>query len=74
MFEWQDKYDKEHVELILKDKPSMHIIRLSQEEIDVFKNLAKPVRKAFVVMVGPSGSEILEALDKDIEDATKKKQ
>ena len=71
IFEVQDQYNSERLEVIKKSKPELMLIELSPEERAVFREASMPARKKFVEMVGPRGQEILDALMAEIDAAEK---
>jgi len=71
-YDWQERFNNEKLESMLKKKPSLEVIRLTQQEIDAFKALAKPVRHTYFDIAGKDGERIPNALEKDIEAATRK--
>lgn len=65
-FKWQDEFNQSKLESMMKKKPNLKVVYLSQEEIDAFKKLALPVRNTYFEMAGPDGQKILDALENDI--------
>ncbi|MCS4504573.1 Ectoine-binding periplasmic protein TeaA [wastewater metagenome] len=57
---------------IIKSNSDIEIIRLSDEERNQFRELAKPVRQVFVDEVGDSGQELLDLVTKLFDEAEKK--
>jgi len=71
-FAWQKKFNKEKLEGMLTKKPSLKVIRLTEEEIDAFRKLALPVRETYFKIAGPDGKKILETLEADIAEMSAK--
>lgn len=71
-FDYQMRVNQKELEHMLKEKPDLKVIKLTQDEIDAFKKLAQPVRQVYLDMVGKTGEEVLKTLEDDIERAMKK--
>jgi TRAP-type C4-dicarboxylate transport system substrate-binding protein len=67
IIEYQQGLTEEAEALILEAKPEMTVTVLSDEERAPFREAAGQVREAFIEMVGPSASEILEGFQEDIQ-------
>ncbi len=67
IFDFEPKLNAKRKQMILKDKPSMTYIELTDDEIAAFKQKARPLRQKYVEMGGQGAAEILQAVDKDIE-------
>jgi tripartite ATP-independent transporter DctP family solute receptor len=65
-FEWQEKFNQKKLEGMLENKPSLKVIRLTEDEIGAFRKLALPVRETYFKIAGPDGKKILDALEADI--------
>ena len=57
---------------MLAKKPSLKVIRLTEEEIDAFRKLALPVRETYFKIAGTDGKKILETLEADIAEMSAK--
>jgi len=71
-FDWQEEFNQKKLESMLKKKPSLKVIKLTQEEIQAFRKLAHPVRETYFKIGGKDSQAILEALEKDIAHFSKK--
>ncbi|MEA1927563.1 MAG: DctP family TRAP transporter solute-binding subunit [Candidatus Auribacterota bacterium] len=71
-FDYQTRVNQKELKNMLKEKPSLKVIKLTQDEIDAFKKLARPVRQVYLDMVGKTGEKVLKTLENDIEEAMKK--
>jgi tripartite ATP-independent transporter DctP family solute receptor len=69
IFDEQRRYNKERLEKIKADKPDLQIIRLTEEQRNVFRERAQQVRGKYVEMVGESGKMILDKLVAAVEKA-----
>jgi TRAP-type C4-dicarboxylate transport system substrate-binding protein len=67
IFDLEPKLNEKRKEMIMEAKPSMKYIELTDEEIRIFKEKAKPLRQKFLVMGGKGAKEVLDAVIKDIE-------
>ena len=65
-FKWQEEFNQKNLDIMLQKKASLKQIKLTQEEIDRFAELAKPVREVYYKMAGSDGPKLVEALEKDI--------
>lgn len=72
IFDVQEKFNTERLDIIKKKKPSIQTIYLTKEERAAFEKLARPVWNKYIEMAGKNGRQILEQLVKDIEEAEKK--
>ena len=59
------------IEKMLKDNPSLSVIKLTPQERDVFRQRAEPLAQKLVGMVGGRSGQILEQLKTDIVAAEK---
>jgi len=71
IFRVQEEFNQKRLEMIKEAKPDMKMIRLSEEERAAFRERAQQVREKYIEMVGPDGKEILNSLEKEIEQAEK---
>jgi TRAP-type C4-dicarboxylate transport system substrate-binding protein len=62
IFETQEEYNAERLEIIREEKPEMTIIELTPEERAAFEERAMAVREQFVEMVGGDARVILDGL------------
>ncbi|NBC34037.1 MAG: C4-dicarboxylate ABC transporter [Alphaproteobacteria bacterium] len=67
IFETQEEYNQERLEMIREAKPEMEMIELTAEERAAFEERAEIVREQFVDMVGESGQAIVEGLEAEIQ-------
>ncbi len=65
IFDFEAKLNRQRFEMIMKAKPSMKYIELSEKEIDAFREKAKPLRQKYLQMGGQGAKEVLEAVEKD---------
>jgi len=70
-FKWQEEFNQKNLDAMLEKKPGLNIIKLTQDEVDAFAELAKPVREVYFEMAGEDGPRLIEALEKDIMEAQK---
>ena len=68
-FAWQEQYNKTQLESMLKQKPTLKVTYLDQNQMDAFAVKAKPVRESFFEMAPKHGPEVLKALEGDIDAA-----
>lgn len=66
---WIQERNQKDLDAMLKDKPELEVVELSDEEIAKFKEKAKTVYPKFLEVGGEGAEEILEVLKKDIQDA-----
>jgi len=66
IFDFEPKLNEQRKQMIMEAKPSMHYIELTDEEIAVFREKAKPLRQKYLKMGGEGAKEVLEAVIKDI--------
>jgi len=66
IFDFEPKLNEKRKQMIMKAKPSMKYIELTDKEIDAFKEKAKPLRQKFLKMGGEGAKEVLDAVIKDI--------
>lgn len=71
-FKWQEEFNQSKLKAMMKKKPELNVIYLSEEEIEAFKPLAAPVKEIYFQMAGEAGKEILAALENDIKKMTSK--
>ena len=71
-FDYQMRVNQEELKKMLKAKPSLKVVKLTQDEIDAFKKLAQPVRQVYLDMAGKTGEKVLKTLEDDIARAMKK--
>lgn len=65
-FAWQAKFNQKKLDAMLQKKPSLQVIKLTDEEIKAFRKRALPVRETYFKIGGKDAKTILEALEKDI--------
>ena len=71
IFDFEPKLNEKRKQMILRAKPSMQYIELTDEEIAAFREKAKPLRQKYLKMGGEGAKEVLDAVIKDIEWAKK---
>ncbi len=71
IFDFEPKLNEKRKQMILRAKPSMQYIELTDEEIAVFREKAKPLRQKYLKMGGEGAKEVLDAVLKDLEWAKK---
>ena len=71
IFDFEPKLNQKRKQMIMKAKPSMKYIELTDEEIAAFREKAKPLRQKYLKMGGEGAKEVLDAVVKDIEWAKK---
>ncbi len=72
IFKVQEELNAERLEMMLEDKPSLEVIKLTEEERAAFKAKAKTVWEEYKENVGENGTMILEKLIKEIKEAEAK--
>ena len=65
IFRVQQQYNEERLQKIKEAKPSMEMIRLSEDERAAFRKASMQVRDKFVQMTGQDGKEVLQCLAKE---------
>lgn len=65
IFDLEARLNAERFEMIMKAKPSMHYIELTEAEIDAFRNKGLPLRDKYLEMGGEGAREVLNAVLKD---------
>jgi TRAP-type C4-dicarboxylate transport system substrate-binding protein len=66
IFDFEPKLNEQRKQMIMESKPSMQYIELTDEEIAVFREKAKPLRQKYLKMGGEGAEEVLNAVIKDI--------
>jgi len=66
IFDFVPKLNEQRKQMIMEAKPSMQYIELTDEEIAVFREKAKPLRQKYLKMGGEGAEEVLNAVIKDI--------
>jgi TRAP-type C4-dicarboxylate transport system substrate-binding protein len=72
IFDFEPQLNEQRKQMIMNAKPSMKYIELTDEEIAVFKEKAKPLQQKYLKMGGEGAKEVLDAVIKDIEWAKEK--
>lgn len=72
VFDIERAYNRERIEIIRKNDPTLEFIRLTAQERAVFKERARALHRTFIDMAGPEGAAILEGLQREIRDAEKR--
>ena len=67
IFDFEPRLNEQRKQMILEAKPSITYIELTADEIDAFRQKAKPLREKYLKMGGEGAKEVLEAVIKDIE-------
>jgi tripartite ATP-independent transporter DctP family solute receptor len=70
VFDVQERFNRERLELIRRARPDLQISELSAAEGALFRERSRSVRDDFVGMVGASGAALLELLDREVAQAT----
>jgi len=73
-FQWQIEFNEKRLKKMQQRKPNLKVVYLTQDEVDVFKKLASPMKEVYYDIAGKDGKIFLETLEKDIEDAIKRKK
>ncbi|UCH21871.1 MAG: TRAP transporter substrate-binding protein DctP [Deltaproteobacteria bacterium] len=71
IFDFEPTLNEQRKQMIMKAKPTMKYIELTDEEIGAFREKAKPLRQKYLKMGGEGAKEVLDAVIKDIEWAKK---
>ena len=71
IFDFEPRLNENRKQMIMRAKPSMKYIELTDEEIAAFREKAKPLRQKYLKMGGEGAREVLDAVLKDIEWANK---
>lgn len=69
IYEMQDEYNSERLDIIRENKPDINVIELNEDERAEFRALAEPVWDDYVDDVGEIGQTMLDVLLEDIENA-----
>ncbi len=72
IFEEQKELNQKRLDMMLEDKPSLEVIKLTDEERAAFAEKAKTVWESYKKDVGEDGARILEKLQSEIEAAEEK--
>jgi TRAP-type C4-dicarboxylate transport system substrate-binding protein len=72
IYELEPRLNAERFQTIMKAKPSMQYIELTEAERETFREKAQPLREKYLEMGGGGAQEVLEAVLKDKEWAEKK--
>ena len=67
--DWIEERNSSDLEKMLEDKPELEVIKLDDAEVAKFKEKAETVYPKFLELGGDGAEEILNVLQKDIEDA-----
>jgi TRAP-type C4-dicarboxylate transport system substrate-binding protein len=67
IFAFEPQLNEKRKNMILKAKPSMTSIELTEDEIAAFKEKARPLRDKYLEMGGEGAKEVLDAVLADIE-------
>jgi len=71
IWEVQAKLNHERLEKMLKERPEIQVVKLTEQEREAFKELSGPVIDKYLEMSGETGKAILEQLQKEIAEAEK---
>ncbi len=66
IFDFEPRLNEKRKQMIMKAKPTMKYIELTDEEIAAFREKAKPLRQKYLKMGGEGAKEVLDAVIKDI--------
>ena len=69
IFEEQKELNQKRLDMMLEDKPSLEVIKLTEEERAAFAERAKTVWETYKEDVGEDGARILEKLQTEIKEA-----
>ncbi len=67
IFDFEPELNEKRRQMILEAKPSMRYIELTEQEIQAFKEKARPLREKYLEMGGSGAREVLDAVLADIE-------
>lgn len=67
IFDFEPRLNEQRKQMIMKAKPTMKYIELTDEEIAAFREKAKPLRQKYLKMGGEGAKEVLDAVVKDIQ-------
>jgi len=73
IFGVQQKLNRDRLQKILADKPSLHVIHLTDAERAKFREASQSVHQGFASDVGPSGRRILDQLEAAVSRAAEAK-
>jgi TRAP-type C4-dicarboxylate transport system substrate-binding protein len=65
IFDLEARLNAERFQMIMKAKPSMQYIELTEKEIDAFRAKSKPLRQKYLEMGGKGAREVLDAVLQD---------
>ncbi|MGM0415148.1 MAG: TRAP transporter substrate-binding protein DctP [Bacillota bacterium] len=69
IYEMQNEYNSDRLDIILENDPDINIIELNEDERAAFRELAEPVWDEYVDDVGDVGQNMLDTILEDIENA-----
>lgn len=69
IYEVQEEFNQERLEIIKQERPDIEMIELTDEEREPFRERAQQARDRFIDLTGDSGRQILESLEAEIEAA-----
>ncbi|MFN2363708.1 MAG: TRAP transporter substrate-binding protein DctP, partial [Halarsenatibacteraceae bacterium] len=69
IYEMQDEYNTERLDIIRENDPDIKVVELSEDERAEFRELAEPVWDEYVDDVGDIGQTMLDIILEDIENA-----
>lgn len=67
IYEMQNEYNSDRLDIIKENKPEINIIELNDEERAAFRELAQPVWDEYVDDVGEVGQDMLDIILEDID-------
>lgn len=67
IFDFEDSLNQKRKKKIMKKKPDIEYIELTEEEIAAFKEKAKAVQDKYLEIGGKGAQEVLDAVKKDVE-------
>ena len=65
IFDREPQMNAERYQMIMKTKPSMRYLELTEKEIDVFRSKAEPLHQKYLEMGGKGARRVLDAVLKD---------
>jgi TRAP-type C4-dicarboxylate transport system substrate-binding protein len=69
IYETQERYNEERLELIREARPEVNVVHLTEEERGAFRERSMAVREQYVELAGPRGEELLEIMERAVERA-----
>ena len=70
IFETEQRFNEERLDIIREARPELEILRLSDEEQAAFRERAVEVRERYLELAGPRGAELLATIEAAVERAS----